>query len=399
MGMSEVIDERNLVWSRRVSGLRSSAIREILHVVNRGDVISLAGGLPGPDLFPVDLLGRLAAELLASPEARAALQYGETEGVPRLRERIAAMAPFPAGRFGTDQVLVTSGSQQGLDLIAKLLIDPGDEVLVETPAYLGALQVFRFFGARITFLPCDAQGVLPDALAAALRRRPKLLYLTPTFQNPTGTCYPESRRAEVRQALASSSVLVAEDDPYRELWFDEAPSAPLVTGMDPDRTLYLGTFSKTAVPGLRIAFLLGSPPIVRRFVMAKQATDLQTNSFGQHLVLRFLSDPSYPAHLERLRAAYGERRDALHAALAARVGDHLEWRKPGGGMFLWARLSSGGDAADLLRAAVTEKLAFVPGGEFHADGEGRDTLRLNFTHCTPSRLAEGVERLARALAR
>ncbi len=386
-------------WSSRVAGLKSSAIREILCVVNRQDVVSFAGGLPAPELFPVELMGRLAADLLAAPEGRQALQYGETEGLPALRESIAARAPFPAGRFGPDETLVTQGSQQGLDLLAKLLLDPGDEVLVETPAYVGALQAFRFFGARVSFLPCDGDGVLPDALAAALRRRPKLVYLTPTFQNPSGVCYPEARRAEVRAALAASDVLVAEDDPYRDIWFDAPPPAPVVAGLDPARAVYLGSFSKTAVPGLRVGFLLGAPPLVRRCVLAKQAADLHTNTLGQHLILKLLGEPAFTDHVARVRAAYRARRDALAAALAAGVGDRLAWRRPGGGMFLWARLAGGGDAADLLQVALAEGLAFVPGGEFHAEGEGRDTLRLNFTHSPPERLAEGVERLARALGR
>ena len=386
-------------WSKRVAGLQSSAIREILRVVNRADVISLAGGLPAQDLFPTELLERLARELLQSRDGPAALQYGETEGHPALRQRILARAPFAPGAFGEDDVLVTQGSQQGLDLLAKLFLDPGDEVLVETPAYVGALQVFRFFEAKVTFLACDADGVLPDALAAALRRRPKLVYLTPTFQNPSGVCYPERRREEVRAALAGSDALVVEDDPYREIWFDAAPPPPITVGVGADRRVYLGSFSKTAVPGLRIGFLLGPTALVRRCVLAKQATDLHTNTLGQHLLARLLAEAAFDDHVRGLRRAYRARRDALDAALRSRVGGHLAWRAPGGGMFLWGRLLGGGDSAELLKAALAEGVAFVPGGEFHVEGEGRDTLRLNFTHCAPERLAEGVERLARALER
>jgi DNA-binding transcriptional MocR family regulator len=390
----------SLPWSTRLAGLRSSAIREILRVVNRPEVISFAGGLPAPELFPVELLGRVAQALLAAPEGRQALQYGETEGVPILRERIAARAPFPAGRWTADDVLVTQGSQQGLDLVAKLFLDPGDEVLVETPAYVGALQAFRFFGARVTFLPCDADGILPDGLAEALHRRPKLVYLTPTFQNPSGTLYPERRRAAIREALAGAdATVVLEDDPYREIWFDAPAPAPVLSGFDPARSVYMGSFSKTAVPGLRVGFLLGPAPIVRRCVLAKQATDLHTNTLGQHLIARLLVEPEFEAHVASVRSAYRQRRDALHAALSARLASELEWSRPGGGMFLWARLIAGGDAAALLVKAIEEGLAFVPGGEFHAEGAGRDTLRLNFTHCDPAKLSEGVERLARALER
>ncbi|WP_242337150.1 MULTISPECIES: aminotransferase-like domain-containing protein [Anaeromyxobacter] len=386
-------------FSTRVASLKSSAIREILRVVARPDVISFAGGLPAPELFPTEALASLARELLSSPRGPAALQYAETEGHEGLRARILGRVPFPVGAFGDDGVLVTQGSQQGLDLLAKLFLDPGDEVLVETPAYLGALQVFRFFGARVTFLPCDAEGLRPDALADALRRRPKLLYLTPTFQNPSGVCYPEARRREVREVLRSSEVIVAEDDPYRDIWFDEAPPAPVVLGHDPARSVYLGSFSKTAVPGLRVGFLLGPPAIVRRCVLAKQATDLQTNSLGQHLLFDLLGQEGFARHVEGLRREYRARRDALDRGLAATLGERLTWNRPGGGMFLWARLTGGGDAAELLTHALAEGLAFVPGGEFHPEGEGKATLRLNFTHSAPARIAEGVARLGRAFGR
>ena len=386
-------------FAARVAGLKSSAIREILCVVNKPDVISFAGGLPAPELFPTELLGALARDLFQSREAPQALQYGETEGVPALRERILERAPFPAGVFGPDGVVVTQGSQQGLDLVAKLFVDPGDEVLVETPAYVGALQAFSFLGARVTFVPCDGEGLLPDALAAALRRRPKLLYLTPTFQNPSGVCYPARRRAEIREALAGSDTLLVEDDPYRELWYDAPPPAPVAEGLDPARFLYMGSFSKTAVPGLRVGFALGPPALVRRCVLAKQAADLHTNSLGQHLLARLLAEPAFDDHVAGLRRAYRARRDALDAALTARLAGALSWSRPGGGMFLWARLAGGGDAAELLQLALQEGLAFVPGGEFHAEGEGRDTLRLNFSHSGEAKLREGVERLARAVER
>ena len=251
----------------------------------------------------------------------------------------------------------------------------------------------------MTFVPCDGEGLLPDALAAALRRRPKLLYLTPTFQNPSGVCYPARRRAEIREALAGSDTLLVEDDPYRELWYDAPPPAPVAQGLDPARFLYMGSFSKTAVPGLRIGFALGPPALVRRCVLAKQAADLHTNSLGQHLLARLLAEPAFDDHVAGLRRAYRARRDALDAALTARLAGALSWSRPGGGMFLWARLAGGGDAAELLQLALQEGLAFVPGGEFHREGEGRDTIRLNFSHSDEAKLREGVERLTRAVER
>jgi len=390
--------EPDYPFSRRVEGLKSSAIRELLRVVNRPDVISFAGGLPAPELFPTELLARLAQELLQSREGRQALQYGETEGLPALRQRILGRVPFAPGAFEMEGAMVTQGSQQGLDLAAKLFLDPGDEILVETPAYVGALQAFRFFGARVTFLPCDAEGVDPGALREALRRRPKLAYLTPTFQNPSGLCYSARRRQEVAAALAGSQTVLLEDDPYRDIWFDEPPPPPIGVGVDPARRVYLGSFSKTATPGLRIGFLLGPPALVRRFVLAKQAADLHTNTLGQHLLLRLLADPTFEDHVSGLRRVYRGRRDALERALSARLAGRLSWRRPGGGMFLWARLAGGGDAARLLEKALAHGLAFVPGGEFHPEGEGKDTLRLNFSHASEEKLAEGVARLERAFA-
>lgn len=384
-------------FSRRVSGLRSSAIRELLRVISRPGVISFAGGLPAPELFPTELLGLLSQELFRSREAREALQYGETDGVVQLRQRILARVPFAPGTFGLDGVLVTQGSQQGLDLAAKLFLDPDDEVLVESPAYVGALQPFRFFGARVTFLPCDAEGVDPEALRGALRRRPRLVYLTPTFQNPSGVCYSARRRLEVAEALRGSDAVLLEDDPYGELWFDAPPPPPIGASLDPARRLYLGSFSKIAAPGLRVGFLLGPPGLVGRFALAKQAADLHTNSLGQHLLARLLAEPSFEDHVANLREVYGARRDVLDAALASRLGDRLRWQRPGGGLFLWARLVGGGDAASLLVRALEEGLAFVPGGEFHAEGEGRDTLRLNFSYSSEETLREGVARLARAM--
>lgn len=384
-------------FSERVGGLRSSAIREILRVVNSRDVISLAGGLPAAELFPTEHLARLAADLFRSPEAAQALQYSETEGHAGLRERISARLPLKHTRFGADDLLVTQGSQQGIDLLAKLFLDPGDEVLVESPSYLGALQVFRFFCAKITFVASDENGMRPDALDEALQRAPKLVYFTPTFQNPTGLCYPESRRAELRKVLANYDTLVIEDDPYRDLWYDEAPPAPLIDGLARDKGVYLGSFSKTAVPGLRIGYLAGPDEIVKRCVQVKQATDLQTNSFGQHLLFRYLGEQAFDDHVANLRKVYRERRDAMEDALRTTLGDRLVWRRPTGGMFFWTRLAGAYKATDLLPFALNEGVAFVSGAEFHEQGVGLDTLRLNFTHAAPERVREGIRRFARGL--
>jgi 2-aminoadipate transaminase len=340
----------------------------------------------------------LARALLEGNDAARALQYSETEGHTGLRERIIANLPLPTGTVALGNVLVTQGSQQGIDLLTKLFIESGDEILVENPAYLGALQAFNFFGATVTYLKCDDEGLDPDALRAALTRRPKLLYITPTFQNPSGLCYSARRRAELREVLASSDVLVVEDDPYRELWYDAPPPPPVITGLGGDNAVYLGSFSKTAVPGLRIGFLVAPPQLVRRCVQVKQATDLQTNTIGQHLIYALLGDPYFAEHIQSLRRQYRVRRDTFDEALTERLAERLTWRKAAGGMFFWARLRDGGDASKLLPFAIEQGLAFVPGGEFHRRGTGVETIRLNFTHSAEPRLREGVERLARALA-
>jgi 2-aminoadipate transaminase len=383
-------------FSQRVGGLQSTAIREILQVVNRPDVISFAGGLPDPKLFPTEHIAELSQTIFRGANAGQSLQYSETEGHPGLRDRIIENVPFAKGTFDRSNVLVTQGSQQGIDLLAKLFLDPGDEVLVESPSYLGALQVFRFFGAKITYLPCDEEGLVPEALAEALLRKPKLLYVTPTFQNPTGLCYPESRRAALRKVLAGSDVLLVEDDPYHDLWYDTPPPAPLTTGMDPKYSVYLGSFSKTSVPGLRVGFLISNADLVKKCVQVKQATDLQTNTFGQHLLYHFLGEKAFSEHVGMLRKIYGSRRDAFDLALRSRLGGRLQWRKPSGGMFFWARLAEGGNAKSLLPLALDEGLAFVSGAEFFPAGQGMDTIRLNFTHADEDRLREGVERLTRA---
>lgn len=386
-------------FSKRVDGLQSSAIRDLLQLINRPGIISFAGGLPAADLFPTEHIASLAQALFASENASQALQYCETEGHAGLRERIAARLQLPAELRDADSVLVTQGSQQAIDLLAKLFLDPGDEVLVETPAYLGALQVFRFFGARITFLPCDDQGILPDALRVALQRKPKLLYMTPTFQNPSGLCYSAARRNELAALLAGSDTLLLEDDAYRDLWYDTPPPPPIGASLPAEQTAYLGSFSKTTVPGLRVGYLVAKPALVRRCVQVKQATDLQTNTLGQHLMFRMLGESFFDEHVAYLRRVYKARRDAFLTALGSNLSDQLAWKIPGGGMFVWATLKNGGSAYDLLPLALEEGLAFVCGGEFHQKGEGLDTLRLNFTHAGESQLREGVDRISRAMAR
>jgi 2-aminoadipate transaminase len=387
----------------RMAGLQQSAIREILKVTENPAVISLAGGLPAPELFPLSAVARAAQATLAR-DGDAALQYGPTAGFAPLREWVCAHVRSTAGLQATpSQVLITTGSQQGLDLAAKVLLDPGDTVLVENPAYLGALQAFRAYEANLVGLASDADGLRPDSLRAYLlraARRPKLLYLVPNFQNPTGVSLSAARRPEVAAIAAEFGVPIAEDDPYGCLRYAGAP-LPAVTSL-PEAApgLYLGTSSKILAPGLRVAWLIVSDPaLYERLVTVKQTCDLHTSSFTQRLVWSYVSQPGIlEDHVSRLCRAYAERRDAMLTALDRHLPPGCRWTRPEGGLFLWVELPAGIDTVALLREAVRREVAFVPGESFWVGPAARPTLRLNFSHAAPDRIAEGVRRLAAAIA-
>jgi 2-aminoadipate transaminase len=390
-------------FSARTAVLGASAIRELLKSTASPDVISFAGGLPAPELFPVDALSLAAREVL-SEDGHAALQYGVTEGYPPLREwvcdTLARTAGFPAA---PEQVLITSGSQQGLDLIAKVLIDPGDVVVVENPAYLGALQAFQSYEAHIVGVPGDDEGIRTDELAEVLEslpRPPKLLYLVPNFQNPTGTSLSAGRRARVVEIAAAHGVPIVEDDPYGRLRYSGPDLPPLASLPGAQSILYLGTASKILSPGLRIAWLVASDAeLFERLVAAKQAVDLHTSSFAQRVACRYFTTPgALDLHVGRLRAAYVLRRTAMVQALERHLPAGCEWTRPDGGLFIWVRLPTGFDGYELLKSAAREKLAFVPGEPFWVGPPERNTLRLNFSNATAERIEEGVRRLGAVMS-
>lgn len=382
-------------WSSRFAGrtgrMQPSAIREILKLTQSSDVISLAGGLPSPELFPVREVAD-AARAALDAQGRRALQYGPTEGLPELREEIAARLP----RAAPEQVLVVSGSQQALDLAARILLDPGDAVAVAAPCYMGALRAFDAYEARYLPVPCDEQGMLPDALEAALARRPKLLYVIPDYDNPSAARTSLQRRHALLEAAARHDVPVLEDAPYRELRF-EGEALPTLHELAPERVLHAGTLSKTMAPGLRVAWLVAPPEVHAMAVRAKQAADLHTGTLVQVIAHALLAQGLLEARLPRLRAHYQAQRDALHAALERTLAGRARWRLPPGGMFLWLTLEGGIDATALLREAVGRGVAFVPGAPFFADGGGEHTLRLSYSMPRPERLALSAERLAEAL--
>ena len=379
-------------FARRTERMRSSTIREILKLTQRSEVLSLAGGLPSPHFFPIDDL-RAATDRALTRDGVRALQYGPTDGLAELRDWIAATRP------GADasRVIVTSGSQQGLDLLAKVLLDPGDAVAVAAPSYMGALRAFDVYEPRYLTIPLDQEGMTPDGLEAALAQRPTFLYVIPDFDNPVGGRMSLARREALLEAADRHDVLVVEDAPYRELRFEGEP-LPTLFDLAPDRVVHAGTLSKTLAPGLRLAWLILPEAMVSMVEQAKQAADLHTSTFVQAVALELLRGGTMEERLPALRAFYRDQRDALAGALEAEVGrERVRFVRPPGGMFLWARLPDGWDATELLRTAVEHGVAFVPGAPFFAHDPEVETLRLSYSLLEPDRLVDAARRLAAAM--
>ncbi|MEU9151394.1 PLP-dependent aminotransferase family protein [Streptomyces sp. NPDC048417] len=381
----------------RARAVGGSPVREILAVTARPEMINFAGGLPAPELFDREgIAAAFRAVLEESPER--ALQYSTTEGEPTLRDGLAARVTAQGLPTDTDDLLITTGSQQALSLLASALIDPGDTVLVESPCYLAALQVFGLAGARILPVPGDADGVDPAALEELVRaERPKLLYLVPTFQNPTGRTMPAARRAALATTAARHGLWVVEDDPYGDLRYD-GDRVPWIASFPgaADRVVLLGSFSKVMAPGLRLGWLRAPGALRRACAVAKQAADLHTPTLNQLAAARYLD--VLDGHVAKVRAVYGARRDAMLAGLADALPTGSTWNRPEGGMFLWARLPESYDTTALLRRAVDHDVAYVPGEPFYAADPDRSTLRLCFVTQTPEEIGEGLRRLAAGLS-
>jgi 2-aminoadipate transaminase len=385
--------------AERMSRVKASEIREILKVTQRPQVISFAGGLPAPELFPSAILAELARHILLEQGSRA-LQYSTTEGEPRLRQIIAERMNRKWGtHLDADEILVTTGSQQGLDLIGKLLLDAGDAVLCESPTYLGAISAWNVFEPRWVEVPTDDEGMDPKALARLLAttERVKIVYLVPNFQNPSGRTWSRVRRQAVMEVLARHDVVVVEDNPYGEVRF-EGEHLPSLQSMDArDQVISLGTFSKVLCPGLRVAWL-GAPREMRdAMVILKQGADLHTSTLDQMLVEAYLQAEDLDRNIARIAAAYAARRDAMLAALAREMPAGVSWTRPGGGLFLWLTLPEAVDGAQLLERALEREVAFVPGGAFFPNGGHANHARLNFSNMPEPRIDEGIGRLARVL--
>ena len=360
--------------SERVADLHGSPIRAMLDVALRPEVISFAGGLPAPESF---------ADFALPTPPTALLQYGPTEGEPDLRARVAQDLADLGLDCDADRILILSGSQQGIDLAAKLFIDRATPVAVESPAYLAALQVFRFFGARLRVLDRSDPGA-----DWAGSDRPSLAYVTPTFQNPTGHCWTGGERQALADACDQGGVVLFEDDPYRDLAYEACERRPVCAGLKRASWIYQGSFSKTVAPGLRLGFLTASPDLFPHLARLKQAADLHANRISQWTVLQYLNDPGRPARLERIVDAYRAKRDRFAAAMTLHLEGMAQWRTPPGGLFFWATLTGAMDAPDLLSRALEHGVLFTPGEHFLAGPGDRRSMRLNFSHAD----AESAER-------
>jgi len=379
----------------RAEKMNPSVIREILKVTEKPGIISFAGGLPSPKTFPVAEF-RVACEQVLRDDGPASLQYAASEGYGPLREMVAAGLPW---KVDASQVLITTGSQQGLDLLAKVLIDSGSRILVETPTYLGALQAFAPMEPKTVSVQSDDEGVDVADMAAKIGQgsdKARFLYLLPNFQNPTGRTMTEARRAAVSARAAELGLPLAEDNPYGDLWFDAPPPAPL-TARNPGGCVYLGSFSKVLAPGLRLGFMIAPAPLMPKLLQAKQAADLHSPSFNQRMVARVMQDGFLDRHVPTIRALYKQQRDAMLAALKREMPEGVRWNQPDGGMFLWARLPAGLDAVALLPQAVERNVAFVPGAAFYADGAQANTMRLSFVTASVEQIDIGIAALAQTI--
>jgi 2-aminoadipate transaminase len=388
--------------ARRVERLRPSAIREMLKVTQDPAIISFGGGLPAAELFPVAGVSA-AQDRVMRTRGAAALQYSVTEGVSELRTWVAARLCAQHGVDVTaDDIVITGGSQQGLDLFARVFLDPGDVVALENPSYLGAIQAFDAYEPRYLPIASDEHGIIPDELAAAFAAAdplPKFLYLVPNYENPTGRSLAAQRRGAVRELCARFGVPILEDDPYGEIWFDRPPPPPLIAGAARGAVTYLGTGSKMVAPGLRVAWMaIPDPGLRERVVTAKQGADLHSSTYAQYVFHAYVEDAArLGAHLALVRTAYRERRDAMLAALAREMPAHVRWNVPDGGMFLWVTVGAGIDTEALFERAVADGVVFVPGRPFYPHNDRGDGMRLNFSAMREDRIAEGIARLALAV--
>lgn len=391
-------------YAQRTQRMGSSAIREILKITQHPDVISFAGGLPAPEIFPVDEFRQACNHVLES-QGPQSLQYSPTEGYLPLREYLVNYSAKMGIDITPENILITSGSQQALDLIGKVFINPGDHILVESPTYLGAIQAWSAYGAEYVSLPMDENGMVTDAFEEALRLGPKFIYVLPNFQNPTGVTLAKERRERIVELADRFGVPIVEDDPYGQLRF-EGIDLPSVISLDgkfhgasgpgySGNVIYLSTFSKILAPGIRLAWVVAPANVIRKLVQAKQGADLHTATFNQVVAYEVVRDDFIERHILRIREVYGERRDIMLGAMDGYFPPGSIWTHPEGGLFLWGWLPENLDTTEILREAVARKVAFVPGAPFFPNSGGRNTMRLNFSNATPREIQDGISRLGK----
>jgi 2-aminoadipate transaminase len=380
-----------------MSRLTSSVVRDLLKVTERPDIISFAGGLPAPETFPLEVVATAHAEVFAE-DGRAAMQYATTEGWRPLREWIARRMQARGVAADADRILVTTGSQQGIDLVGKVFVDPGAHVIVENPCYLAALQALSGYEASFVGVGSDDDGMRVDEVEAVLARtRVALIYLVPDFQNPKGTSLAPGRRRALLALARRHEVPIVEDDPYGELRYSGERPPPLAALDEDGLVIYLSTFSKTLSPGMRLGWVAASEPVMQALATTKQAADLHTSTIEQRAAARALASFDFDAHVARLCAAYGARRDVMLASLAGHFPAGVRWTRPDGGLFLWVELPGGMRSEDLLEAALAAGVAFVPGAPFFVEPVRHDFLRLNFSNQPPAMIEDGIARLARVI--
>lgn len=393
-------------YAQRTQRMASSAIRELLKLTEKPDIISFAGGLPAPDIFPIEAIDQACSRLLQNHGAQA-LQYGTTEGYLPLREMIARHTSRYGIQVTTENILITTGSQQALDLLGKIFINPGDRILVESPTYLGALQAWNAYGAEYVAVPSDEHGMVTDALEAALRTGPKFIYVLPNFQNPTGVTLKLERRHQLVELASRYGVPIVEDDPYGQLRYEgeHLPSVVVLDGQYQDNctscyrgnVIYLSTFSKILAPGLRLAWVVAPPDVILKLVQAKQGADLHTSTFNQVLAHEVSRGGFLDQHVRLIRSVYSERRNIMLETMQQTFPEQVHWTRPQGGLFLWSTLPEELDTREVLKAAVNQNVAFVPGAPFFPCGGGYNTMRLNFSNASPEQIREGITRLGAVL--
>lgn len=377
--------------------MSGNTIREILKLTQQPDFISFAGGMPSKDAFPIESLREISNEIFAKYKGEF-LQYGTSEGFLPLRTFIVEWMAEKGIKTDVSEVVITSGAQQGIDLLAKAFLNPEDRVMIEQPTYLAAIQIFTLYEAQFSFLKSDQQGLIPSSIQQLARdNKHKLAYLVPNFQNPTGITLAADRREELAGVLNQSEMVLIEDDPYGDLRYYGDHIPPVKAYDKENNVVYLGSFSKIISPGLRVGFAVGHKEIISKLVVGKQATDVHTSNLSQVIIYEFCRQGLLKPHIKSLRVEYKKKRDLMLELLNQHFPPEVTWTEPDGGLFIWAHLPEGVSAAELLKEAIKEKIAFIPGDSFFAAGGGSNTMRLNFSNAATSQMEEGIGRLGKVI--